>query len=205
MTFCESASCLLVQRSEKGGRSGAAQGPVRAGWTARISEGGEGGNDLMKCSEPRVEVRGARSAGKVDGEEHRRAERRAGDIPQGGASTCAGHCGVGHALALNRRRAQGQLIGSSAHGAPGDSSRNRRVEVAGECGYQGHLDPLAIWAPKNLRLISCDLVSSPLSLGLLTCKRRTKMPAPRRVGESFPGVGISPRAFPFSSNLSSLL
>lgn len=90
-------------------------------------------------------------------------------------------------------------------GAPGDSSRNRRVEVAGECGYPGHLDPLAIWAPKNLRLISCDLVSSPLSLGLLTSKRRTKMPAPRRVGESFPGVVISPRAFPFSSNLSSLL
>lgn len=77
MTFCESASCLLVQRSEKGGRAGAARGPVRAGWTARISEGGEGANDLMKCSEPRVEVRGARSAGKVDGEEHRRAERRA--------------------------------------------------------------------------------------------------------------------------------
>lgn len=49
---------------------------------------------------------------------------------------------------------------------------------------------LALWAPIH-PFIPCDLVSSPL--GLLTCKMRTKMPAPLRVSQSFPGVGISPR------------
>lgn len=36
------------------------------------------------------------------------------------------------------------------------------------------------------------------------CKMRTKMPAPRRVSQSFPGVGISPRASFFSPPVSHL-
>lgn len=97
-----------VQRSEKGGRWRAAPGPVIAGWRARISEGGEEGNDLMKGSEPRVEVKGALSVGKVDGEGHCGAERRAQETFHTEGRARAGRQGhgggMGHALAPSRQR-----------------------------------------------------------------------------------------------------
>ena len=64
--------------------------------------------------------------------------------------------------------------------------------VAAERRVWGRLDQ-ARHMDSNSLLISCDLVSPPLSPGPLTCKMKTEMLAPRRVGQSFPGVGISPK------------
>lgn len=181
-------ACLCAEVRE-GKQVGNCPGACKSIWRDRISAGRCGGKlpdemlgPTLWSEDPKVRGRSMAGLKGAQAAFHSEGRARAGGKGRKGRAGCV----------MPSPRAGGGHRGSSAaHGAPADFSRHRRVGSgvgSGETATASGASQtgLAGWVPMNPRLISCDLASSPLRLGLLTCNLRTKMPAPRRASRAVP-------------------